>query len=146
MKQAGLTTLFKWALGGDSIGSGNKVLLVSGDDRIRYRLGLAISEAGGRIVWRDGWRGLLPQLKHLAPRVILLDERTVKYDLDSILEPILEVAPLLNYKIVLLIEKASGASILRWKQMGVYDIVLLDPSLRDTEKRVTLWLDLEEKP
>ncbi len=144
LKQPGLTDLFNWAIAGTELGSGERTaLLVSAEPRMRYRLGLALANAGAHFLWRENWRGLLPELGRIQPNAVILDARTVKYDINAILDPLLEVAAELKFETMLLVDTVQGETLLRWREMGLQHIILLDPSLRETAQHLVAKLDWE---
>lgn len=126
----------RWAMGGDALGEGTTALLVSADSRMRYRLALGVASPSLRLVAFTRREGLIPTLEKRRPRWVLLDANSFEVEVDEMLGVILGWAGTTRAKVLILSRGADQAKVTRWMKRGASDIVLIDPSLRQTVERL----------
>ena len=130
MKDSEIDRRLVWALGGSDIGQGKRCLLVSQESRLRYRLGLALSQRGTRFSSFNRLEGLVPLLQKQMPRWILLDTISFEVEMEALLSRCKAHVQEHGGEVIVLSRGASEERIRTWLKDGARDIVLLDPSLR----------------
>lgn len=125
-----------WAMGGDALGEGTSALLVTSDERMRYRLALGLASPSLRLVAFGRREGLIPTLDKRKPRWVLIDANSFEVEIDDMLSATLHWAGTTRAKVILLARGASQAQVTKWLKAGAADIVLTDASLRTTVERL----------
>jgi len=136
MKDSEIDRHVSWALGGTELGQGQTLCLISQDNRLKYRLGLALASQSVRFFWFSRLEGLVPMLDKQHPRWVLLDSVTFEVEMDALLARATAWTASNGGDVFVLSRGASEGKIRTWLKHGADDIVLLDPSLRQTARRL----------
>ncbi len=126
-----------WALGLDSLGEGPTALLVSQNNRLRYRLGLELVGRNRlRFATYNRLQGILPALEKHRPRWVLLDADSFEVDVDEMLSKVMNWSRTVRTDTYMLSRGAEKERVARWLREGARDIVILDPALRQAAARL----------
>jgi len=126
-----------WAIKSLKTGNGPTVLMLSHEERIRYRLGLALSHMKKiRLIFSESSQGISKLLDQEQPKWILLDAHSFEVELDTILSLTTDWAAKMNAKVLVLARGAGKEKVSKWLMNGAKDIILLDPSLRLAASRL----------
>ena len=126
----------EWALGGDTIGEGQPVVLVSLNTRLRYRLGVELGGKDTRFVCLTAPEGLLPAIEKIHPKWVLLDADSYDHVIDKMVSATAPLVPKVDGEVLVLSRGAKEDRIFLWLNAGAKDIVVLDPSLRQAAERI----------
>ncbi len=127
----------RWAMGGESFGRGESILLVTQNARLRYRMGLCfLREAGFQFVVFHRLESMVPALDKRQPRWILLDASSFEVEIDAMLARAHEWTQQNRGNVIILARGAAHKRVTQWLKRGARDIILLDPSLRETMRRL----------
>ncbi len=135
-----LMTRVEWATKGKQLGEGESAIILSPDKRLRYRLGIMLRAEGVRVLPFASFDNPGAFLTRNKARWILLDSVGHGRSYDSMLRRILAWKK--NQKedvevdIFLLAQIIQPEEAMNWMKAGVSDIIILDPSLRDTAEQL----------
>ncbi len=126
----------KWAIGGDVLGSGETVVLVSQNKRARYRLALSLASELIQFITFNRLEGLIPAFQKHKPKWILLDTVSFEVEADKMLSKSVEWADQNGANVIVLSHGAEQKKIAGWLKSGAKDIIILDPSLKEAANRL----------
>jgi len=126
-----------WALNKLKFSEGKRILLVSQDSRLIYRLGLALNYRSlvNFSVLKIS-QGITAELDSFIPEWILLDGDSFEVELETMLSLTVDWADQHGVKVFILARGAGQEKITKWLKAGARDIIILDPSLRLAANRL----------
>jgi len=135
---AQLRKSFEWATKFDEMGEGIPIVIISPIDRHIYRLGIALSREGYKIIKVKTMQNPLARLNKYQPVGIIVDSVGIGKGFDMILKPCLSWSKrgARKSKVFLLTQFLDQADVVRWIADGLSDILIYGHSMDEIAQRV----------
>lgn len=130
----------QWAMGTESIGSGRDAVILTRNRRVRYRIGRGIAAQGLRVTSFQEHHEFEQFLAERLPAWVLFDADSYGAESNLMLGHIFQIIGQNGFDVFAMTRGVNSEQVLAWLKLGVRDIILLDPSLRQAMNRLTKWV------
>ncbi len=111
------------------------LILLTDNPRIRYRIGAGLIEKGIEVVSASDFHGLIPYLEKMNLSRAIIDLSSKLFNSQQLIESLLNFCEGGKGKLMILLRSANKDDIVKWANMGIKDIVVMDASLRNAASR-----------